>query len=233
MPGALIYKGPSRIDGAPIIVVAVWDSSNRKTGNMLQTYILREDIDPRDANKYGEDFSICGTCDLKGDPTFDPDAKLATGRKCYVVIGQGPVTVFKTYKNGGYPDYTNTADRRMLGAGRMVRIGTYGDGAAAPDEVWDDVLFGAAGHTAYSHNGGDPARYMVSADSLGKAQDAWRSKYRTFRIVKDRHEIIKGQEIECPSDRGVKCSDCGLCAGTSVQAKSIAIVVHGGGAKYF
>jgi hypothetical protein len=219
MPGALIYKGPSRIDGAPIIVVAVWDSSNRKTGNMLQTYILREDIDPRDANKYGEDYSICGTCDLKGDPTFDPDAKLATGRKCYVVIGQGPVIVFKTYKNGGYPDYTNTADRRMIGAGRMVRIGTYGDGAAAPDGVWDDLLFGAAGHTAYSHNGGDPARYMVSADSLGRAED--------------RHEIIKGQEIECPSDRGVKCSDCGLCAGTSVQAKSIAIVVHGGGAKYF
>jgi hypothetical protein len=115
----------------------------------------------------------------------------------------------------------------------MVRIGTYGDGAAVPDDVWDDLLSDAAGHTAYSHNGGDPRRYMVSADSLGKAEDAWRSKYRTFRIVKDRHEIIKGQEIECPSDRGVKCIDCGLCAGTSVQAKSIAIVVHGGGAKYF
>lgn len=233
MPGALVYKGPSRIDGAPIIAVATWDSRNSKTGNMLQTYILREDIDPRDANKYGEDYSICGTCDLKGDPTFDPDAKLATGRKCYVVIGQGPVIVFKTYKRGGYPDYTNTADRRMVGAGRMVRIGTYGDGAAAPDGVWDDVLFGAAGHTAYSHNGGNPERYMVSADSLANAQQAWASKYRTFRIVKDRHEIIKGQEIECPASRGVQCRDCGLCAGTSVQAKSIAIVVHGNGAKYF
>lgn len=233
MPGALIYKGPSRIDGAPIIVVAVWESSNRKTGNMVQTYILREDIDPREANKYGEDYSICGDCDLKGDPTFDPEAKLATGRKCYVVIGQGPVMVFKTYKRGGYPDYTAPALRRSLGFKAMVRIGTYGDGAAAPDEVWDDLLSDAAGHTAYSHNGGDPQRYMVSADSLANAQQAWGSKYRTFRIVKDRHEIIKGQEIECPASRGVQCRDCGLCAGTSVQAKSIAIVVHGGGAKYF
>ena len=73
MPGAIIYSGPSRIDGAPIVAIAVWDSSNRKTGSMLQTYILRSDIDPRDANKYGEDFSICGTCDLKGDPPFDPE----------------------------------------------------------------------------------------------------------------------------------------------------------------
>lgn len=233
MPGAIIYRGPSRIDGAPIIAVAVWDSRNSKTGDMLQTYILREDIDPRDANKYGEDYSICGDCSLKGDPTFDPDAKLATGRTCYVVLGQGPTIVFKTYKRGGYPDYTNMADRRMIGAGRMVRIGTYGDGAAAPDDVWADLCSEAAGHTAYSHNGGDPARYMVSADSLANAQQAWGSKYRTFRIVKDRREIIKGQEIECPASRGVQCRDCGLCAGTSVQAKSIAIVVHGGGAKYF
>ena len=233
MPGAVIYKGPSRIDGAPIMAIAVWDSSNRKTGDMLQTYILREDIDPREANKYGEDYSICGDCNLKGEPTLDPLAKLATGRKCYVVMGQGPTTVFKTYHMGKYPDYTSTSDRRMIGAGRMVRIGTYGDGAAAPDDVWDDLLFGAAGHTAYSHNNGDPARYMVSADSLAKAQQAWSSKYRTFRIVKATSEIIKGQEIECPASKGVQCNDCGLCAGTSVQAKSIAIVVHGGGAKYF
>jgi hypothetical protein len=231
MPGALIYTGPSRIDGQPIIAVAITGSSNRKTGDLLQTYILRSDIDPRDANKYGEDFSICGTCDLKGEPTLDPAAKLATKRRCYVVLGQGPLVVYRAYKRGLYPDATH--GRAAVGSGRMVRIGTYGDGAAVPDVVWDELLSDAAGHTAYSHNGGDPQKYMVSADSLAKAEDAWRSKYRTFRIVKDRREIIKGQEIECPSDRGVQCTDCGLCAGSATQAKSIAIVVHGGGAKYF
>ena len=233
MPGAIIYKGPSRIDGAPIIAVAVWSSTNRKTGDMLQTYILREDIDPRDANKYGEDFSICGTCELKGTPTLDPDKKLAEKRQCYVVLGQGPTIVFKAYKRGVYADSTSAAARRALGAQRMVRIGTYGDGAAAPDDVWSDLLSDAAGHTAYSHNNGNPQTYMVSADSLEAAAQAWQSKYRTFRIVKDRREIIKGQEIECPASKGVQCVNCGLCAGTSVQAKSIAIVVHGGGAKYF
>jgi hypothetical protein len=141
--------------------------------------------------------------------------------------------VFKTYKRGGNPDYTDPVLRRSLGFKAMVRIGSYGDGAAVPDEVWDDLLSEAAGQTAYSHHGGDPRRYMVSVDSLTRAEDAWRSKYRTFRIVKDRHEIVKGQEIECPSDRGVQCVNCGLCAGSDVQAKSIAIIVHGGGAKYF
>jgi hypothetical protein len=231
MPGVIIYRGPSRIDGNPIVAVAVWDSSNRKTGAMLQTYILREDIDPREANKYGEDYSICGDCSLKGTPTLDPDKKLAEERKCYVVLGQGPTIVFKTLKRGGYPDASH--DRRSVGAGRMVRIGTYGDGAAAPDEVWHELLADAKGHTAYSHNGGDPTTYMVSADSLAQAAKAWRNNERTFRVVKDRHEIVKGQEIECPASKGVQCINCGLCAGTSVQAKSIAIVVHGSGAKYF
>jgi len=233
MPGAIIYRGPSRIDGKPIVAIAVWDSSNGKTGDMLQTYILREDIDPRDANKYGEDYSICGDCSLKGTPTLDPDKKLAEERKCYVVLGQGPTTVYKVLKRGGYPDLSNAGDRRMIGAGRMVRIGTYGDGAATPDDVWEDLLFGAKGHTAYSHNGGDPTTYMVSADSLAQAAKAWQRSERTFRVVKDRHEIVKGQEIECPASKGVQCINCGLCAGTSVQAKSIAIVVHGSGAKYF
>jgi hypothetical protein len=231
MPGAIIYRGPSRIDGKPIVAIAVWDSSNRKTGAMLQTYILREDIDPRDANKYGEDYSICGDCAHKGVPTLDPAKKLADERSCYVVMGQGPTIVFKTLKRGGYPDASH--DRKSVGAGRMVRIGTYGDGAAVPDDVWADILTAAKGHTAYSHNGGDPTTYMVSADSLAQAAKAWRNNERTFRVIKDRHEIVKGQEIECPASKGVQCINCGLCAGTSVQAKSIAIVVHGGGAKYF
>lgn len=234
MPGAIIHRGPSLIDGKPIVVVAVWDSANRKTGNVLQTYILREDIDPVTASKYGEDESICGGCRHRGTPTFDPTKKQAEGRSCYVVLGQGPLIVFKTLKRGGYPDYSdNPTMIRALGLSAMVRIGTYGDGAAVPAQVWDNLLADAAGHTAYSHNGGDPQRYMISADSLAQAQDAWRSKYRTFRVVRDVSEIVPGQEIECPSERGVQCVDCKLCGGSAKQAKSIAIVVHGSGAKHF
>ena len=234
---SVIWKGPSLLDGKPIVVVAVIKSSNSKTGDMVQTYILREDIDPRDANKSGEDFSICGNCPHRGKATDDPNAKLAKERTCYVVIGQGPLGVFKAYHRGNYGDAQTREGRAAIGKGRMVRIGTYGDGAAVPQEVWDDLISEAHGHTAYSHQFDTQANpsakiYMRSADSLEDAQAAWAKGQRTFRIVSDYSEMIKGQEIACPSEKGVSCKDCGLCAGFKA-AKSIAIAVHGNGAKYF
>lgn len=233
MPGAIIYRGPSQLDGAPIVAIAVWSSKNRKTGGMLQTYIIRSDIDPLLANKTGQDASICGNCNLRGTPTDDPDAKQAKDRPCYVVLGQGPLMVWRSFIAGKYSDATTRAGRAYIGQDRAVRIGTYGDGAAVPDDVWQDLLLHAATHTAYTHNGGDPRRYMISADTIHDAKAAWASKYRTFRIVRSTDEIVKGKEIECPSERGVQCIDCRLCGGTSVKAKSIAIVVHGNGAKHF
>lgn len=231
MPGSIIYTGPSQLDGQPIVVIAVWQSSNSKTGDMLQTYIMRSDMNPLEASKLGEDGSICGNCRHRGIPTLDPTKKQAEKRSCYVVLGQGPLVVFKAFLNGQYPDAQ--ARRSAVGRGRMVRIGTYGDGSAVPDYVWDELLADAAGHTAYTHNGGDPMRYMVSADSFIEAQHAWRNNQRTFRVIKHVSDIVKGSEIECPSTRGVQCADCRLCSGSGTQAKSIAIVVHGAGAKHF
>jgi hypothetical protein len=236
MPGAILYQGPSRIDWAPIYVIAVWDSNNSKTGGLLQTYIMRSDMDPRDANKYGEDVSICGDCQHRGTPTLDPDRKLAEGRSCYVTIGQGPLIVHKTFLRGGYPVHDTPPLRAEIGRGRGVRIGTYGDGAAAPDYVWDDLLMYASGHTAYTHNGADPQRYMISADTLEQAQAAWAHKYRTFRIMRSVEEL-QPNEVLCPASKeaGYKaqCTDCMLCGGTKVKAKSVAIVKHGSGAVYF
>jgi hypothetical protein len=237
MPGNIIYEGPSLIDRKPIVAIAVWDSKNRKTGAMLQTYILRSDIDPRDANKSGEDYSICGNCRHRGEPTDDPKVKLAKKRTCYVLLGQGPLTVFNTYKRGGYPRADTPAKRRAVGKGRTVRIGTYGDGAAVPPVVWRDVLMEALGHTAYSHNDGPPSYYMVSADSLEEAKQAWASKHRTFRIIRSVDELDRKNETLCPAsaEAGHKttCEHCLLCGGTQVKAKSIAIVAHGSGATYF
>jgi hypothetical protein len=237
MPGAIIYNGPSEIDGKPIVVIVIWKSTNSKTGAMLQTYILRSDIDPRDANKSGEDKSICGSCRHRGKPTKNKKKKLAKGRTCYVNMGQGVLIVYRAFLAGRYPDYTTPAKRRAVGRKRNVRIGTYGDGAAAPTYVWDELLSEADGHTAYSHNGGDPVRYMISADTLQQAQQAWASKYRTFRVVRDVSEIDSKHETLCPASKEAgyrtTCESCLLCGGTSVKAKSIAIPVHGRGAVHF
>lgn len=234
----VIYQGPSLIDGQPIVVIATYSNRNTKTGAMVQTYILRSDIDPRDANKSGEDYSICGNCPHRGTPTNDPAKKLADNRSCYVVIGQGVLITYKAFTRGVYGDAQGHDKAAELGRGRMVRLGTYGDPAAVPSYIWDSLLSESKGHTAYSHQSGvkgaqfRPDIMMQSADNETQARAAWDSGARTFRIVSDASEIVAGQEIHCPAQtKSIECQACGLCMGAS-KAKSIAVVKHGNGAKY-
>lgn len=239
MDKAIIYRGPSLIDGAPIVAIATYSSRNSKTGTFVQTYILREDIDPREANKSGADRSICGECPLRGTPTADPARKLAKDRGCYVRIDQGPLLVWKSYQRGVYPVAT-AEQARAIGAGRMVRLGTYGDPAAVPRAVWDNLTAQAQGFTGYSHN--DPAGdlralCMQSADSLDQARAAWRKGIRTFRVVTGLEHIDNANEVLCPASaeagRRATCATCKLCAGTTTRSpKSVAIVAHGNGAKF-
>jgi hypothetical protein len=114
----------------------------------------------------------------------------------------------------------------------MVRIGSYGDGAAVPSEVWQNIREHAQGVTAYTHQGlNQDSTFMVSADSLSVAQQAWKVGKRTFRIVTD-YAQKQPNEVICPSSKGVTCNDCGLCDGNK-QVKSVVIEVHGTGAKNF
>ena len=228
---AILYEGPSLIDGQPIVAIATYSDKNTKTGLMVQTYILCQNIDPRDANKTGQDFSICGTCPLKGIPTMDPKRKLAEKRKCYVRIDQGSLIVWKAYQNGSYPKTNNISE---LGRGRMVRLGTYGDPAAVPSYVWHQLLEEAIGHTAYSHQNDiipiDKKIFMGSADSLEHAKKFWGDNIRTFRVIQNLDEIQEN-EILCPASkeagRKSTCAKCKLCSGTSSNSqKSIAIVQH-------
>ena len=66
MAGFVFYRGKSPIDGAPIVAIATLESKNGKTGDMVQTWILREDISPLMAIKTGADRSICGNCVHRG-----------------------------------------------------------------------------------------------------------------------------------------------------------------------
>jgi hypothetical protein len=228
--GYVIYRGPSLIDGRPIVAVAITKSSNRKTGNMVQTYIIRADIDPRDASRTGEDYSICGTCPHRGIAAPDKVGGLAVGRSCYVVIGQGPLLVYKSLVAGKYGSASTHKAMAALGKGP----------AAVPSYIWESLISEAKDHTAYSHQattqGADfrPDMFMRSSDSLADAAIAWGRGQRTFRIVRDVADVMKGREILCPASeeagRKTTCHKCGLCGGASVKAKSIAIVAHGAGA---
>ena len=84
----ILWEGASLIDGAPIVVIAsgLNASHNEKTGNMVQTYILRADVAPVAALRAGADVSICGDCPHRGNGD-------GTGRTCYVQVWQGPTSV--------------------------------------------------------------------------------------------------------------------------------------------
>ena len=226
MQHAIIYNGPSLLDGKPIVVIATYSNRNTKTGKVVQTYILRSDINPLEASKTGQDFSICGSCPMRGEVTTDPKRKIAKGRKCYVNLGQGVLIVFKSFLRGVYKE----GDPRTMGRDRFVRVGTYGDPAAVPSEVWDELLAECETWTAYTHQKPwRPDIAMQSADSYDEAKAHWAEGRRTCRVIVDLGDIDKSQETLCPASkeagRRVQCTACKLCKGSSL-AKSIAIVEH-------
>jgi len=245
--GVVTYRGPSMLDGKPIICVITGlkvKSANTKTGGeLLQSWILREDIDPRLANKIGEDYSICGNCKLRGKPIpIDDPRKLAEERPCYVNIYQAPLNVWNSYHKGNYEVLQGHSSLVDVGRGRKIRIGSYGDGSAVPSWHWDSLLQESKGRTGYTHQhtiSSAHTRYdlcMKSADTLEEAEDAWAKGVRTFRVVNSIQDVIKAKEILCPASeemgRLTTCDNCMLCSGSGIKAKSIAIVGHGNGAKY-
>jgi len=239
MKSGIIYKGPSQLDGKPIVVIATYSNRNTKTGAVVQTYILTLE-NPLEASKTGRDSTICGSCIMRGTPTDDPKRKIAKGRRCYVNLGQGVLIVFRAFERGVYPMADSPDARRSLGAGRFIRIGTYGDPAAVPDYVWDELIGHARNHTAYTHQiGWRPDIAMQSADSYEEALTHWAAGHRTFRVVADILKVDPTREVLCPASkeagRRVQCADCKLCNGSATgtrpraygsQPKSIAIVEH-------
>ena len=226
MKSAILYKGPSVIDGKPIVAIAMFSKANTKTGPVVQTYILVDGIPPLEASKNGADFSICGDCIMRGDTTTDPERKQAKNRRCYVNLGQGPTIVYKSYVKGIY----KLGDPREMGRGRFVRVGTYGDPGAVPQNIWDELLSEAATWTAYTHRANwRPDIAMQSADNYLQAKMQWKQGNRTFRVIADLGELDKKNEALCPASkeagRRVQCTACKLCKGSSL-AKSIAIVEH-------
>ena len=242
--GYIIYEGQSMIDGKDIVVITTGlnvNSSNDKTGSMVQTWILCKDTDPREANKLGLDYSICGNCPLRGEAVdASSDRKLAKNRACYVAIYQAPLKVWKTYKKGGYDYVQGHEALALLGKDKLIRLGSYGDPSAVPSYIWDSFLALAKGRTGYTHQHNlVSTRYdlcMKSADTREEAVASWNEGIRTFRVINNVKDIVKGKEILCPASKemGYKttCNNCKLCSGSSINAKSIAIVAHGAGAQY-
>ena len=238
--GAVIWRGASPIDGAPIVAVATYHSDNVKTGDMVQTWILREDMHPLEAVAQDADVSICGGCPLRGSTV---DGK-RVGRACYVNIAKAPATVWRKLSAGGYPD----ADPVTLGErlkGRAVRLGAYGDPGLVPYHVWEALVAHAARWTGYTHqwrtiSSAYAGLLMASADSVADRRKARKLGYRSFHVLPEGADLAGMSGVmECANTRArnpLQCIDCGACAGTrqgaARNAVDVVIVAHGAGRKF-
>jgi hypothetical protein len=234
----ILYQGASLINGQPIVALAQSESNNKKTGNMIQTFILDATVDPLTASRTGRDASICGSCPHRGTPNNN-DKGQATDRTCYVTLAHAPLGKYKAYKKGVYGTKTATLKEiESFGSLQGVRLGTYGDPCAVNNEVWKALTSKALYSTAYTHAAINPMpeSIMTSTDNLKQSVDAWSRNERTFRVISHIDQLYKRREILCPASEESAairnaprstCASCKLCGGANVNAKSIAIVAHG------
>ena len=234
--GFIVWRGDSQIDGQPIVLIAVRSSkkgANEKTGAMMQTYILREDVAPLEALKTGADASICGNC--KHGPK---NANRAHGLgSCYVQVQNAPTGIYKAFARGRYPVLSELEAREQCN-GEIVRLGAYGDPSAVPFGVWASLLHGAKGWTGYTHQwketyAAQHRRFcMASCDTEDEYNAARRDGWRGFYVVPKGFSGRVEKAFLCPaSEEGGKklnCIDCLACDGThSGRVGSVYIPVHG------
>jgi hypothetical protein len=235
--GYIAYEGPSLIDGAPIVVIVnkLDGSDNAKTGAIVQSFIIRADVAPVEALKNGADESICGAC-----PHRPLLAKINGQAPCYVNVGRSVRSVYEAYKRGRYAKADPATIARAL-AGKIVRLGTYGDPAAAPVTMWAQITRYAAGRRGYTHQWQRPdfdaaawaPLVMASADTIDEAAKANMLGMRVFRVSIG--VDVQPGEASCPASaeagKRSTCAKCTLCSGTSIQARDIVIADHAVGHK--
>lgn len=244
--GLVLWEGESLIDGAPIVAIVTGlttKSGNGKTGAMLQTWILRQDMAPYMAQMLGHDVSICGGCGHRPARLSVTDA----GR-CYVKTLNAPGAVFRAYVNGSYKR-ADASTLSAIGKGRAVRLGSYGDPAAVPLAVWESLIAESESHTGYTHQWRAErvrpyARFlMASADIPSDVTRAARYGFRSFLVTPNRAMLKRMSDgaramwasvdavnaVTCPASKEAghltTCADCRMCDGAG-DHPSVRIIKH-------
>jgi hypothetical protein len=236
--GFIAYEGPSMIDGSPIVVIINKidaASDNGKTGALVQSFIIRSDVPPTEALKSGDDSAVCGDCKHR------PLLAAQTGdAPCYVNVGRSVRAVYDAYKRGRYVRAPLETIALAL-ADKHLRIGTYGDGAAAPAVVWHRLIRYCADWVGYTHQWARAdfvvsdwaGMVMASVDSMAEYAAAKALGMRTFRVAQDEEKAAT--EARCPASKEMgqrtTCNECLLCSGTSKRARDIVIIDHAIGHK--
>ena len=234
----VIYEGPSQITGKGHIVGIVTGLARKRDGtakqkskntkmaggtgtHVMQLFILNADEHPSHAvYNSGNDEHICGSCPhRRGNPTSSP---------CYVRVEQAPRAVWQSYADGNiaYMDPRDVAKNQPTDTG-LMRLGSYGDPAAIPFEVYQKLMFQSVSngrspqtrgsvrvvqfkrHTGYTHQWmlkhiDQRFRFLLMASVESECQQdlATSMGWRTFRVVEQGESLRTSgnrPEIACPA----------------------------------
>ena len=201
--GYLLHTGT--VSGRAYVAIATLETANRKTGDMVQVWFLLRDTHPVQAVQDGTDGeTVCSGCPF------------ASGRGCYVNVGQAPLSIWRAFHRGSYP-FLAPGDYGRVFASRRVRFGAYGNPTLLPLPLVDRIARVSDGWTGYFHDWRTNPQaqaygryFMASTETADSFKAAVAAGFRTFHVSPER----PAGSIECLSDaRGMTCSECRLCNG--------------------
>lgn len=225
MRGFELYRGKSLLDGSKIVCLASLTTANRKTGPMIQVWVLQADMSPQDAIQFGLDRGVCGDCPLvgeriegefRGHPLGASPGRViyVKNRLCYVDLKRGPKQVWRAWKNGRYVRFTR--DFAGLTRGRSVRLGAFGEIVAVPRQNILRFLDYCGGTvTGYTHQWRrlgrrSKWRYDIHA-STHSAEESLLANDMGWTVYQSGGKPVSGYS-RCGSPR-ITCENCGGCAG--------------------
>lgn len=239
-----IYVGPSRINGGLIRGVITTHTANTKltdrlNAEVLQLWVLTHETHPIIALREGQDEAVCGSCPLRSWR-----GKEKVPRLCYV----NPNPIGSVWRSSNANTIVPPHKAVAGSTARLLRLGAYGDPAALPFEVVNDLVrearaAGVRRFTGYTHqwrNCDQRFRGLLMASCEG-TQESRRAQLWGWRTFSTRRpgELPGPDEIVCPAadEAGNKttCEKCGLCDGARAGGdlrKNIIIAVHGSAIKH-
>ena len=206
-------------ESSTVVSIATLESTNDKTGNMVQIWLLLKNQHPLDVVKSGLDAStICRGC------------VFASGNGCYVNVGQAPAQIWRTYHRGRYGKL-DPVDYPGVFGGRRVRFGAYGNPSILPISIIKAIAEASDGWTGYFHDWAEmtpqTARmygqyFMASTDTEDSRCEAEAKGLRYFHVSDTQPVGTR----ECLADtKGLECRACLLCQGNT-KAKQLPIWIN-------
>ena len=167
----------------------------------------------------------CGACPLRFGGCYTFKFSQAMGHKKMIE------SIIKEYSTLDFPKLDDNLKQKIstmlfLTTKQYIRFGTYGCPTNLPIDLVKDLCKNAKTWSGYTHEWHDTNKaeylnyFMASAhsnDSLFASELANKFGFRTF-------ETDSTNGIYCPSNKGVNCSDCGLCSGTLGKGKTNIVI---------